>query len=244
MSQNKRPNLINGFTGMYLTGNNKWVYKIKSPNGRHYMLVNRIGLAKFLNRNNYNQVNELVAKAYSHVARAKSSMRNFTHPSANFLVKTNPANFNNLVPTRNYVFRKWNNNYGMVIPRTQFGPLKLTNINHYQLSNTNLRNLRALRRQNTRNAANFARQQAAKNAERRKYVYEIYYPISNGHGGLVTVNADLKMVGGGVTPKNATRVNNHNTSNIRQKFKRWAITHIRSNYNMSQVKINAYKLKN
>jgi hypothetical protein len=240
-----RENLKNGITGLYLTGNNKWVYKIKSPNGRHHVLVNRTAFAKLLNRNNHTELHRLISnKNHSHVARQKSNMRNVTYPVIKYLATHYPNQWNNLVPARNYVFRKWNNNKGMVKPRGPFGaPVKLTNVNFHQLTNKNLRNLRALRRQNTKNNANFARQQAAKNAERRKYVYRIYYRINNHHGSIAVVNANLGYLGGNV-PRNATYVPNHNTSNIRAKFRRWITSGTPAYSMMNSVNIRAYKLKN
>lgn len=241
-----RNNLINGLTGMYITGNNKWVYKIKSPNGRHHMLVNRISLAKFLNRNNYAEVNKLVAKQFPHVVRGKKYMRNYTHPSANLLSQMSPNNWNNLVPTRNYVFRKWNNYKGMVFPRTQFGPIKLTNINHHQLSNNNFRNLRVLRRQNTKNAEESARKtavkRAANNAERKKYIYGLKYPDFSDQRKMRKqfVDASLSVIN---FPKNAEPVTGpHNFTNIKRRVHGY-FSHF-PNYNMSRISIYPYKLKN
>jgi hypothetical protein len=71
---------------------------------------------------------------------------------------------NNFTPINNYEFRKWNNYRGMVKPRGPYGvPIKLKNVSHYKLSNKNLRNLRVLRRQNTKNAENFSRKRKQRN---------------------------------------------------------------------------------
>lgn len=245
-----RENLKNAILGSYLSGTPD-VYKIKSPNGRHHVLVNKTSLAAlFGNKSLYGiqLLNSMISKnGPKYIARNKISRRNV--PLAYW--KENPPpnwTFNNYVRKENYVFRKWNNNHGMVNLRGPFGaPIKLTNVNHHTLSKNNLRNLRAVRRQNTKNDANFARQQAAKNAERRKYVYDIkyYYPGPYGRNnitGTTVVNTNFKYIG--ILPRNATRVNNHNTSHIREKFRRWATATLKPNYNMRRVTINAYRLKN
>lgn len=140
-----RENLKNFLTQNYLKGRTN-VYKIKSPNGRHHVLVNRNSFAKLLlGRNNITTINQLVYKVRPYVARLKKTRRNEA------ISYTNSSNHNNYVPTSNYVFRAWNNTYGMRTVRGPYGTIKLTNVNHYKLSPANLRNLRGLRRQNVKN---------------------------------------------------------------------------------------------
>jgi hypothetical protein len=243
--ENTRENLKNGLTHLYLTGT-PVVYKIKSPNGRQHRFVNKTSLASLLNRKNINTLNRMISKTniQKYIARRKNTMRNF--PIAFMVQNPHPNSFhNNFTRKENYTFRKWNNNYGMMNPRGPFGaPIKLTNVNHHKLSPENLRFLRRLRGETRKNNANFARQQAAKNAERRKYVYRIHWRENNTHTAVAVANADFKYIGRTV-PVNATRANNHNTSHIRAKFKRWMLTNLEiPNYNMTGVKIEAYRLKN
>ena len=160
-SKMNRNNLKNALTLMYLSGN-EWVYKIKSPNGRHFVLVNKNSLAKLLNRNNINQINRMINKRYTLIARGKNTRRNYAYHQ-NVYGLGLPW-LNNFTPRNNYEFRKWNNYRGMIKPRGPYGvPIKLKNVSHYKLSNKNLRNLRVLRRQNTKNAENFARKRRQRN---------------------------------------------------------------------------------
>ena len=205
-----------------------------------HMLVNKSTFARnLLGRNNLPTLNRMISNKYPYVGRIIETRLNV--PSMYRF--NNIQGFNNWVNRNNYVFRTWNDNYGMKTVRGPYGPIKLTNIHPYKLSPENLRKLRILRRQNTKNAAEFARKQAAKNAEKRKYVYEISY-AAPGSGERMSMVLNTK----GITiaaypPNNATLVPNHNTSHIREYFKRW-VTMSKPNYNMSLLKINAYKLKN
>ena len=248
-----RENLKDGLTGMYLTGNNRWVYKIKSPNGKHHVLTNKIAFAKLLNRNNYAHVNTLITKPFffPYVGRHKNNTRNIIHPVVTLL----PNQYVNVVPATNYTFRKYNNNWGtMKNVRGPFGaPMKLTNVNLYQLTNKNLRNLRALRRQNTKNNANFAREQAQKraanNAERQRYVYRVKYPAFHNMRRLTTsiLTPNLSMIS--FFPKNAEPVTNASANKQLANFKRKLHQRLmlyfpEGNYNFSRVSIYPYKLKN
>ena len=160
-----RENLKNFLTQNYLKGQTN-VYKIKSPNGRHHVLVNRNSFAKLLlGRNNIANINQLVYKVHPYVARRKNTRRNEPISWAS-------NNHNNYLPTSNYVFRAWNNNYGMRTVRGPYGTIKLTNVNHYKLSPANLRNLRGLRRQNVKNEQETTIKLANRLAE--KMVQEIH----------------------------------------------------------------------
>lgn len=158
-SRMNRNNLKNAMTLMYLSGN-EWVYKIKSPNGRHFVLVNRKTLANFLNRNNIDQINRMITKRFPLIARGITTRRNYAYPQNAY----GKPWLNNFTPRNNYEFRKWNNYRGMIKPRGPYGvPIKLKNVGHHKLTNKNLRNLRVLRRQNTKNAENFARKRKQRN---------------------------------------------------------------------------------
>ena len=252
-----RPDLVNAITGLYLTGN-KNVYKISSPNGRHHRLVNKSSLAGLLGAQNQlgiHRLNRMISKTddLKYIARNKLARRNVA--IAFMLNNPNPnSHYNNFVSKQNYVFRKWNNIRGMTKIRNPTGfsqNLKLANVNHYTLTANNLRNLRALHRQNKKNEENFRRQQAAKNAERRKYVYSIsyYYPDPYGRKNIRSnslVNANFKYMV--LLPKNATLIHRNHESyptqhvaNIKQKFRHWATTILEPNYNMSKVNIKVYK---
>lgn len=247
-----RENLRNGLTLGYLTGNNRWVYKIKSPNGRHHVLTNRAGFARLINGSIF-YANSLIRKPFffPYVGRHKNNIRNMMHPAVTYL----PNQYVNVVPATNYTFRKYNNNWGtMKNVRGPFGvPMKLTNVNLYQLPKENLRNLRALRLQNTRNAEQSAREQAQKraanNAERQRYVYRVKYPSIHNTRQLVTsiLRPNLSVMSS--FPKNAEPVTNASANKQLANFKR--NFHARmmlyfpgGNYNLSRVKIYQYKLKN
>jgi hypothetical protein len=232
---NTRENLKNFLTHNYLKGFEN-VYKIKSPNGRHYLLVNRNSFTKLaLGRNNTAVINQMVHKTRPFVARNKKTRRNES-------ISYKGNNYNNYVPTSNYVFRAFNNTYGMRKVLTQYGPIKLTNVNHHKLPEKNLRILRSLRRQTTINNANFARQQAAKKAERLKYIYRIQWEYNHKVNHSVA-NANYKYIGRNI-PGNATRANNHNTSHIMAKFRQSTFNLQGPYFNMNSVKIDAYRLKN
>ena len=151
------------------------------------------------------------------------------------------SSHNNYVRKQNYVFRKWNAIRGMKEVRNPTGfsqNLKLTNVNHHKLSDNNQRYLRRGRRDNVKETENYLQKKAAENAERRKYVYNV-----NG----MRVNANFKHIGD--IPKTATLIQKNHASyptkhaaNIKQKFKQWAITTLRPNYNMRSVNIKVYKL--
>jgi hypothetical protein len=244
-----RQNLKNFLTQNYLKGRTN-VYKIKSPNGQHYVLVNKNSFIKLLlGRNNSNivNINQMIYKSRPYVARKKSTRRNES-------ITWGSNNYNNYMPTSNYVFRVWNNNYGMRTVRGPYGPIKLTNVNHYKLTPGNLGNLRVLRRQNTKNAAEFARQQAAKTAagtaERRKYIYRVRYPSIHNKRSLTTniLNPNLTIV---PFPKNAepittpNQTSNMHLTNFKRKFQeRMMLYFPEGNYNFSRVSIYPYKLKN
>lgn len=237
---NNRSNLKNALTGMYLSGKQN-VYKIKSPNGRHSVLVNKNSLAQLLNRNNIHQINRMISKKYPLIARGITTRRNYAYSQHVYGVPY----LNNLTPINNYEFRKWNNNRGMIKPRGPFGgPIKLRNTTHYRLTNKNLRNIRSLRRQNTKNAENFARAQtvkrAANNAERRKYIYRVKFPdlIDQRRFQTKIVNSNGKQI---LFPKNAEPVTGpHNLTHIR----RFLHTYFASipNYNLSRISIYPYRI--
>jgi hypothetical protein len=242
---NNRNNLKNALTGMYLSGNRQ-VYKIKSPNGQHFVLVNRSSLDKLLNRNNYGSLHYMIYKYQPFIARNTTTRRNLPVWVRNPL----PQYYNNVTPRNNYEFRKWNNTYGMIKPRGPFGrPIKLKNTNHYRLSNKNLRNLRSLRRQNTKNAENFARAQAAKraanNAERKKYVYGVNFTDVNDPRRTYTyyVNSNGRQIlrpGRSAEPVTGP----HNLTNIKRRVYA-SITSFPAyrNYNKRRITITPYRIR-
>lgn len=166
-----RQNLKNFLTLNYLKGIPN-VYKIKSPNGQHYVLVNKNTFARnLLGRNNINSLNRMILKNLPYIARRTRNLRNtpvyFMGPNPN-----HHGYFNNFVRKENYVFRKWNPPYGMTTVRGPFGPIKLTNVNHYKLTPGNLRNLRGLRRQNVKNEQETTEKLA--NRLSKKMVQEVF----------------------------------------------------------------------
>lgn len=126
-----------------------------------HMLVNKSTFARnLLGRNNLRTLNHMISyNKYPYVVRIIDTKRNI--PAVN---KFNNRGFNNWVNRNNYVFRTWNDTYGMKTVRGPYGPIKLTNIHLYKLSPENLRKLRVIRRQNTKNTAEFERKQAAAKA--------------------------------------------------------------------------------
>lgn len=200
-----RENLKNVLTLNYLKGN-KNVYRISSPNKKHHVLVNKSSLASLLHRNNINELNRMISKTnvLKYIARNKTRMRNVPVPS---LVTWSSQHFNNGFRKENYTFRKWNANRGMVKPRGPFGvPIKLTNVNHYELSKQNLRNLRAAHRQNAKNAANFKRKYNAQQAKRRAYL--VTGKNFNNQPLNFWVNNNGKNIH--VNPSNWVQTNNYN----------------------------------
>jgi len=210
--------LKNFLTQNYLKGTRN-VYKIKSPNGKHYVLVNKNTFARnLLGRNNINTLNRMISKndVLRYIARRRENLRNIPI----YHLVTGSQNFNNGVRKENYVFRAWNPPYGMTTVRGPFGPIKLTNVNHHQLSKNNLRNLRALRRQNTKNTANFQRKYNAQQAKRRVYLVSGNYWVNN-NGKNINVN-----------PDNWVQTNNYNKE---------LVNAMREHFNGSPVKV--FKLK-
>jgi hypothetical protein len=157
---NNRNNLKNGLTLMYLSGVPN-VYKIKSPNGQHFVLVNKNSLAKLLNRNNIEQLNTMISGRYPLIARRRNLRKNYASGHPYRPGDPLPPNTNkliNFILRNNYEFRRWNNTRGMIKPRGPYGvPIKLKNVSHHRLTQNNRRNLRALHLQNKKNAEEFAR---------------------------------------------------------------------------------------
>jgi len=210
--------LKNFLTQNYLKGTRN-VYKIKSPNGKHYVLVNKNTFARnLLGRNNINTLNRMISKndVLRYIARRRENLRNIPI----YHLVTGSQNFNNGVRKENYVFRTWNPPYGMTTVRGPFGPIKLTNVNHHRLTEKNLRNLRALRRQNTKNTANFKRKYNAQQAKRRVYLVSGNYWVNN-NGKNINVN-----------PDNWVQTNNYNKE---------LVNAMREHFNGSPVKV--FKLK-
>jgi hypothetical protein len=109
------------------------------------------------------------------IARNKQQKRNV--PIYHFVENPFPNTYyNNFMKKNNYVLRKYNQHRGMVTVRNPTGfsqNLKLTNVNHYELSKNNQRYLRALRRQNVKNTNEFHKTQALKLS--KKMVQQLFY---------------------------------------------------------------------
>ena len=246
-------NLKNALTGSYLSGKRN-VYKIKAPNGRHFVFVNKNSLGKLLNRasaNNIVLLNEMISKVHPWIARNKLERKNGAEPNH---VKNNPSwarFYNNWTRRNNYEFRKWNRNHGMIKPRGPYGgPIKLKNVNHHTLTNKNLRNLRVHRRQNTKNAEEFARAQtarrAAQNAERKKYIYQVKYPLPQDqrHMWISFFNANMQpqhvtenmIRNGRLEPVTGP----HNITHIKRRVYAY-FSAANPNYNLSRITITPYR---
>ena len=223
-----RENLKNFLTQNYLKGIPN-VYKIKSPNGQHYVLVNKNTFARnVLGRNNINSLNRMISKndVLRYIARRRANLRNIPI----YHLVTGSQNFNNGVRKENYVFRAWNPPYGMTTVRGPFGPIKLTNVNHHTLSKNNLRNLRALRRQNTKNTANFKRKFNAQQAKRRAYL--VRAKNINGQNENYWVNNNGQNIH--VNPSNWVQTNNYNKE---------LVNTMREHFNGGNVKVFKLKMK-
>lgn len=140
--------------------NNKEVYRITSPgNASKYYLVKKKSLMSLIgNKSRIPAINALNALVHA------ASNKNYTH-----VAHFNGINFNGPINSRvfyafpkrtaikNYIIRKWNNNYGRVNVRDPvYGvPLKLTQISINRLTANNLRGARVEKRQNNKNTQEF-----------------------------------------------------------------------------------------
>lgn len=199
----------NAITLEPFTRHNNEVYRITSPgNSKKYYLVKKNSLMRLIgNRSripNVGAMNSLVHAAHN---------KKFTHVGHFSFPFNGPItpNMFNAFPKRtaikNYVIRKWNNNYGRVNVRDPaYGvPLNLKRISINKISNSNIRGARVESRQNVKNTQEYNRRKANKMA--KKIVQKVYY--RNGHpavwinsnGNRINVpankNVELYMMHGG-----------------------------------------------
>lgn len=162
--------------------NNKEVYRITSPgNASKYYLVKKKSLMSLIgNKSRIPSVGALNALVHA------ASNKNYTHighfKGINFNGPIKPTMFNAFpkrTAIKNYIIRKWNNNYGRVNVRDPvYGvPLNLKRISMNKISKSNLRGARVESRQNVKNTQEFNRMKANKMA--KKIVQKVYY--RNGH---------------------------------------------------------------
>jgi len=182
MSDNR---LKNAITLDYLKGN-KNVYRISSPDKKHHVLVNKNSLLQLVKSNyilNSSTLNRLVGKKFSgHTVNAVARFQNHgpgrrphNYPWASYLsMNMYGRNGNYIIPLSNYTFETLQGNYGIQKVRNPVGYtpyLMLKNVNKNKLTNANLRELRLMRRQNTKNTAEAlkkAKNKIKANANKRK----------------------------------------------------------------------------
>jgi len=143
----------------FTINNNKEVYRITSPvNASKYYLVKKSSLMSLIgNKSRIPALNALNALVYA------AHNKNFTHIAHFSWPFNGPINsrvfyaFPKRTAIKNYIIRKWNNNYGRVNVRDPvYGvPLKLTQISMNRLTANNIRGGRVEKRQNVRNTQEF-----------------------------------------------------------------------------------------
>lgn len=173
MSNNR---LKNAITLNYLKGNEN-VYRISSPDRKHHVLVNKNSLFQLVQSHQIptmKVLDELLTKTFAgRTNKANMVYHGFPH---NYVFYSNgqfrPSN--RLIPIKKYVFKTLQGNYGIQNVRNPVGytpKLMLNNVNKNTLTKANLRALRSLRRQNTKNTAEALRKAQNKikaNANKRK----------------------------------------------------------------------------
>ena len=168
--------LKDAITLNYLKGN-KNVYRISSPNKKHHVLVNKNSLFQLVQSHQIptkKVLDELLTKTYAgRTNKVNMVYHGFPY---NYVFYSNgqyrPSS--SLIPIKKYVFKTLQGNYGIQNVRNPVGytpKLMLNNVNKNTLTKANLRALRSLRRQNTKNTAEALKKAQNKikaNANKRK----------------------------------------------------------------------------
>jgi hypothetical protein len=153
------------------------VYRISSPDRKHHVLVNKNSLFQLVQSHQIptkKVLDELLTKTYAgRTNKANMVYHGFPY---NYVFYSNgqyrPSS--SLIPIKKYVFKTLQGNYGIQNVRNPVGytpKLMLNNVNKNTLTNSNLRALRSLRRQNTKNTAEALKKAQNKikaNANKRK----------------------------------------------------------------------------
>lgn len=139
--------------------NNKEVYRITSPgNASKYYLVKKKSLMSLIgNKSRIPAINALNALVYAAHNKNYTHVAHFTWPFNGPINSRVFYAFPKRTAIKNYIIRKWNNNYGRVNVRDPvYGvPLKLTQISINRLTANNLRGARVEKRQNNKNTQEF-----------------------------------------------------------------------------------------
>lgn len=143
----------------FTINNNKEVYRITSPvNSSKYYLVKKSSLMSLIGNKSripaIGALNSLIHaahnKKFTHIGHFSFG---FNGPITSAMFHAFPKR----TAIKNYIIRKWNNNYGRVNVRDPvYGvPLKLRQISMNRLTANNIRGARAEKRQNVRNTQEF-----------------------------------------------------------------------------------------